>query len=69
MGEMFVCDREGVVFDLYLLGKVFGGGILFVFVVVGNIDVFGVICLGEYGLMFGGNLLVVVVGLCVVEMM
>ncbi|WP_414771544.1 aminotransferase class III-fold pyridoxal phosphate-dependent enzyme, partial [Escherichia coli] len=28
VGETFACDREGVVPDIYLLGKALGGGIL-----------------------------------------
>ena len=28
VGETFACDREGVVPDVYLLGKALGGGIL-----------------------------------------
>lgn len=66
MGVMFQCDNVGVIFDFYLLGKVLGGGIVFVSVVVGDVDVLGVLQFGQYGLIFGGNFLVVVVGLVVV---
>ncbi|NKF33764.1 aminotransferase class III-fold pyridoxal phosphate-dependent enzyme, partial [Pseudomonas sp. BGM005] len=41
VGETFACDREGVVPDLYLLGKALGGGILPVSAVVGDTDVLG----------------------------
>ncbi|MBO9625519.1 MAG: ornithine--oxo-acid transaminase [Microbacterium sp.] len=69
VGETFACDREGVVPDLYLLGKALGGGILPVSAVVGNSDVLGVIRPGEHGSTFGGNPLAAAVGLRVVEML
>ncbi|MFE6735135.1 ornithine--oxo-acid transaminase [Microbacterium sp. NPDC057650] len=69
VGETFACDREGVVPDLYLLGKALGGGILPVSAVVGNRDVLGVIRPGEHGSTFGGNPLSAAVGLRVVEML
>lgn len=68
-GETFACDREGVVPDLYLLGKALGGGILPVSAVVGDRDVLGVIRPGEHGSTFGGNPLAAAVGLRVVEML
>ncbi|MEU4014774.1 ornithine--oxo-acid transaminase [Microbacterium sp. NPDC028030] len=69
VGETFACDREGVVPDLYLLGKALGGGILPVSAVVGNADVLGVIRPGEHGSTFGGNPLAAAVGLRVVELL
>ncbi|WP_295784917.1 ornithine--oxo-acid transaminase [uncultured Microbacterium sp.] len=69
VGETFACDREGVVPDLYLLGKALGGGILPVSAVVANEDVLGVIRAGEHGSTFGGNPLAAAVGLRVVEML
>jgi len=69
VGETFACDREGVVPDLYLLGKALGGGILPVSAVVGNEDVLGVIRPGEHGSTFGGNPLAAAVGLRAVEML
>ncbi|SJN40429.1 Ornithine aminotransferase [Microbacterium esteraromaticum] len=69
VGATFACDREGVVPDLYLLGKALGGGILPVSAVVGNRDVLGVIRPGEHGSTFGGNPLAAAVGLKVVEML
>ncbi len=62
VGETFACDREGVVPDLYLLGKALGGGILPLSAVVGNEDVLGVIRPGEHGSTFGGNPLAAAVG-------
>ena len=69
VGETFACDREGVVPDLYLLGKALGGGLLPVSAVVGDSDVLGVIRPGEHGSTFGGNPLAAAVGLRVVEML
>lgn len=68
-GEVFACDREGVVPDLYLLGKALGGGIVPVSAVVGDEDVLGVLRPGEHGSTFGGNPLAAAVGLRVVELL
>ena len=69
VGETFACDREGVVPDVYLLGKALGGGILPLSAVVADRDVLGVIHPGEHGSTFGGNPLAAAVGLRVVEML
>ena len=69
VGTTFASDREGVVPDLYLLGKALGGGILPVSAVVGDRDVLGVFRPGEHGSTFGGNPLAAAVGLRVVEML
>ncbi len=69
VGTTFACDREGVVPDVYLLGKALGGGILPVSAVVADADVLGVIHPGEHGSTFGGNPLAAAVGLRVVEML
>ncbi|HCJ49677.1 MAG TPA: ornithine--oxo-acid transaminase, partial [Microbacterium sp.] len=69
VGTTFACDREGVVPDLYLLGKALGGGIIPLSAVVGDRDVLGVIHPGEHGSTFGGNPLAAAVGTTVVEML
>lgn len=69
VGETFACDREGVVPDVYLLGKALGGGILPLSAVAADDDVLGVIRPGEHGSTFGGNPLAAAVGLRVVEML
>lgn len=69
VGTTFACDREGVVPDLYLLGKALGGGILPVSAVVGDRDVLGVFRPGEHGSTFGGNPVAAAVGLRVVELL
>jgi ornithine--oxo-acid transaminase len=68
-GATFQCDNEGVVPDLYLLGKALGGGIVPVSAVVGNKDVLGVLRPGEHGSTFGGNPLAAAVGLAVVQLL
>ncbi|WP_277397551.1 ornithine--oxo-acid transaminase [Microbacterium sp. CFH 31415] len=69
VGETFACDREGVVPDVYLLGKALGGGILPLSAVVADREILGVIRPGEHGSTFGGNPLAAAVGLRVVEML
>jgi len=69
VGATFACDREGVVPDVYLLGKALGGGILPLSAVVADADVLGVIRPGEHGSTFGGNPLAAAVGLRVVELL
>ena len=69
VGETFACDREGVVPDVYLLGKALGGGILPVSAVVADEDVLGVIRPGEHGSTFGGNPLAAAVGHRVVQLL
>jgi ornithine--oxo-acid transaminase len=69
VGTTFACDREGVVPDVYLLGKALGGGILPLSAVVADRDVLGVLRPGEHGSTFGGNPLASAVGLRVVEML
>jgi ornithine--oxo-acid transaminase len=68
-GATFQCDNEGVVPDLYLLGKALGGGIVPVSAVVGDREVLGVLRPGEHGSTFGGNPLAAAVGLAVVELL
>jgi ornithine--oxo-acid transaminase len=68
-GATFACEHEGVVPDLYLLGKALGGGVVPVSAVVGDRDVLGVIHPGEHGSTFGGNPLACAAGRAVVAML
>ncbi|MFE5897688.1 ornithine--oxo-acid transaminase [Streptomyces sp. NPDC056488] len=68
-GKTFACDHEGVVPDVYLLGKALGGGVVPVSAVVADRDVLGVFRPGEHGSTFGGNPLACAVALEVVAML
>jgi ornithine--oxo-acid transaminase len=68
-GETFACDHEGVVPDMYVLGKALGGGVVPVSAVVANADVLGVLRPGEHGSTFGGNPLACAVGIAVVDLL
>jgi ornithine--oxo-acid transaminase len=68
-GDTFACDHEGVVPDMYVLGKALGGGVVPVSAVVANEDVLGVLRPGEHGSTFGGNPLACAVGIAVVELL
>lgn len=67
-GATFACDHEGVVPDLYILGKALGGGLLPLSAVVGDRDVLGLLGPGSHGSTFGGNPLACAIGREVVAM-
>ncbi|MFJ9372086.1 ornithine--oxo-acid transaminase [Streptomyces sp. NPDC101455] len=54
-GRTFACEHEGVVPDMYALGKALGGGVVPVSAVVSSAEVLGVFRPGEHGSTFGGN--------------
>ncbi len=68
-GPTFACDREGVVPDVYILGKALGGGIVPLSAVVANSDILGVFRPGQHGSTFGGNPLACAIGLEVIEIL
>ncbi|XGX78812.1 Ornithine aminotransferase [Terrabacter sp. BE26] len=68
-GTTFACDLEGVVADVYVLGKALGGGIVPVSAVVADRDVLGVFTPGSHGSTFGGNPLAAAVGQAVVGLL
>ncbi|MFF4173187.1 ornithine--oxo-acid transaminase [Streptomyces sp. NPDC001744] len=68
-GRTFACEHEGVVPDVYLLGKALGGGVVPVSAVVADRDVLGVFRPGEHGSTFGGNPLACAVALEVIAML
>ncbi|WP_420037969.1 ornithine--oxo-acid transaminase [Streptomyces sp. cg28] len=68
-GRTFACEHEGVVPDVYVLGKALGGGVVPVSAVVADRDVLGVFRPGEHGSTFGGNPLACAVGLEVIAML
>ena len=61
-GRTFAIDHEGVVPDMYVLGKALGGGIVPVSAVAADRAVLGVLKPGEHGSTFGGNPLACAVG-------
>jgi ornithine--oxo-acid transaminase len=54
-GTTFACEHDGVVPDVYILGKALGGGIVPVSAVVADSAVLGVFRPGQHGSTFGGN--------------
>ena len=68
-GRTFACEHEGVVPDMYVLGKALGGGIVPVSAVVSSWEVLGVYRPGEHGSTFGGNPLACAVALEVIAML
>ncbi|MEU7897597.1 ornithine--oxo-acid transaminase [Nonomuraea sp. NPDC049152] len=68
-GKTFACDHEGVVPDIYVLGKALGGGVVPVSAIAANQDVLGVIQPGQHGSTFGGNPLACAVANAVIEML
>ncbi|WP_342372644.1 ornithine--oxo-acid transaminase [Propioniciclava soli] len=68
-GTTFACDLEGVVPDVYVLGKALGGGIMPVSAVVADRAVLGVFTPGSHGSTFGGNPLACAIGREVVELL
>ncbi|MDR8410372.1 ornithine--oxo-acid transaminase [Nonomuraea sp. 3-1Str] len=68
-GRTFACDHEGVVPDMYVLGKALGGGVVPVSAIAANEDVLGVIKPGQHGSTFGGNPLACAVGSAVIEIL
>jgi ornithine--oxo-acid transaminase len=68
-GDTFAVRHEGVVPDLYVLGKALGGGVVPVSAVVGRREVLGVLRPGEHGSTFGGNPLACAVGRAVIGLL
>ncbi|MET7985570.1 MULTISPECIES: ornithine--oxo-acid transaminase [unclassified Streptomyces] len=68
-GRTFACEHEGVVPDMYVLGKALGGGVVPVSAVVSSAKVLGVFRPGEHGSTFGGNPLACAVALEVIAML
>jgi ornithine--oxo-acid transaminase len=61
-GKMFGCDWEGVVPDVYVLGKALGGGVYPVSAMAADEEIMGVFEPGSHGSTFGGNPLAAAVG-------
>ncbi len=54
-GKLFACDWEGVVPDIYIMGKALGGGVYPVSAVAASEAILGVFDPGSHGSTFGGN--------------
>ncbi|MBG0828976.1 ornithine--oxo-acid transaminase [Planomonospora sp. ID67723] len=68
-GDTFACDHEGVVPDVYVLGKALGGGVVPVSAIAADENVLGVIKPGQHGSTFGGNPLACAVANAVIEIL
>jgi ornithine--oxo-acid transaminase len=68
-GTTFAVEHEGVVPDVYILGKALGGGIMPLSAVVADRDILGVFRPGEHGSTFGGNPLASAIGIEVIDML
>ncbi|HSD49171.1 MAG TPA: ornithine--oxo-acid transaminase [Actinomycetota bacterium] len=68
-GTTFACEHEGVVPDMYVLGKALGGGILPISAVVADDGILGLFKPGEHGSTFGGNPLACAIGRAVIEIL
>jgi ornithine--oxo-acid transaminase len=68
-GTTFAVEHERVVPDVYVLGKVLGGGIMPLSAVVADRDVVGLFKPGEHGSTFGGNPLACAIGIEVLDML
>ncbi|MDE5413267.1 ornithine--oxo-acid transaminase [Alkalihalobacterium chitinilyticum] len=66
-GKMFACDWEGVIPDMYILGKALGAGVMPISVVAANDDILGVFEPGSHGSTFGGNPLACAVSIAAID--
>ena len=68
-GTTFACEHEGVVPDIYVLGKALGGGIMPISAVVADDEILGLFKPGQHGSTFGGNPLACAIGRKVIEIL
>lgn len=68
-GKRFACDWEGVVPDVYILGKALGGGVMPISAVAANKDILGVFNPGSHGSTFGGNPLASAVAIAALDVL
>jgi ornithine--oxo-acid transaminase len=66
-GKMFACDHEGVVPDIYILGKALSGGVSPVSAVTCNRNIMDVLKPGDHGSTFGGNPFGAAVGIAALD--
>lgn len=68
-GKKFACDWEGVIPDVYIMGKALGGGVFPISAVAANEDILGVFEPGSHGSTFGGNPLACAVAVAALEVL
>ena len=68
-GRTFACDHEGVVPDIYVLGKALGGGLVPLSAIAADERILEVITPGSHGSTFGGNPFAAAIGREVVAML
>ena len=68
-GKNFACDWEGVVPDVYILGKALGGGVLPISIVATDKEILGVFEPGSHGSTFGGNPLACAVAIAALDVL
>jgi ornithine--oxo-acid transaminase len=68
-GTTFACEHEGVIPDMYVLGKALGGGIVPLSAVVADDEILGLFKPGEHGSTFGGNPFACAIGRKVIEIL
>jgi ornithine--oxo-acid transaminase len=66
-GKLFACEYDGIVPDMYIVGKALGGGIYPVSAVVSSREIMGVFSPGDHGSTFGGNPLAAAIGITALE--
>lgn len=54
-GDLFACDRDGIVPDVLIVGKALGGGFYPVSAVLASAELLGLFKPGDHGSTFGGN--------------
>ena len=66
-GKLFACDWEGVIPDMYILGKALGGGVFPISCVAADKEILGVFNPGSHGSTFGGNPLACAVSMAALD--
>lgn len=66
-GKTFACDWEGVVPDIYIMGKALGGGVFPISAVAASNTILGVFEPGSHGSTFGGNPLACAVAIAAMQ--
>lgn len=68
-GKIFACDWDGIVPDMYILGKALGGGVFPISCIAADREILGVFNPGSHGSTFGGNPLACAVSIASLEVM